>query len=168
KIESRPDDYPQFRVRENVIYKYASAAIPLETNVREWKIYIPVNRRKEVLRASHDPPTASHFGYFKTLARVTANYYWPNIRKDVAKYVKAQAIWFTARYHPQVNFVERSNRTVGTAIRSYVDTHDNWDAEIPKIQHAINTARHEITGFSPTFLNFARHVPLSGNYYGNV
>jgi multidrug efflux pump subunit AcrB len=67
-----------------------------------------------------------------------------------------------------VNFVERSNRTVGTAIRSYVDTHDNWDAEIPKIQHAINTARHEITGVSPTFLNFARHVPLSGNYYGNV
>jgi hypothetical protein len=89
KIESRPDDYPQFRVRENVIYKYASAPIPLETNVREWKIYVPVNRRKEVLRASHDPPTASHFGYFKTLARVTANYYWPNIRKDVAKYVKA-------------------------------------------------------------------------------
>ena len=37
-----------------------------------------------------------------------------------------------------------------------------------KIQQAINTSRHEVTGFSPAFLNFARHIPVSGKYYGEV
>lgn len=37
-----------------------------------------------------------------------------------------------------------------------------------KIQQAINTAKHEVTGYSPYLLNFGRNVPLSGKYYGPV
>jgi hypothetical protein len=88
--------------------------------------------------------------------------------RDLAAKYRVQSIWFNARYHPQVNFVERTHRSVGTAIKSYVQSHDTWDGEIQKIQQAINTARHEITGYTPAFLNFGRHVPLSGNYYGTV
>lgn len=29
-------------------------------------------------------------------------------------------IWYNSKFHPQVNFVERTNRTVKTAIRSYL------------------------------------------------
>lgn len=77
-------------------------------------------------------------------------------------------IRFNPVYSPQCNFVERNNRTVGTAIRSYIDNHDNWDKQIAKIQQAINTSKHEVTGFTPSFLVFGRHIPLSGNYYKDL
>ncbi|KAH0817198.1 hypothetical protein GEV33_005593 [Tenebrio molitor] len=57
---------------------------------------------------------------------------------------KVQKIWFTAKYHPQSNPVERYNRTVGTAIRNYVKgAHKKWDAEVAKIGYAIRTAVNE-------------------------
>lgn len=91
-----------------------------------------------------------------------------SIFKKLAKQYQVQKIWFSARYAPQCNFVERNNKTVGTAIRCYIKEHKDWDKEIHKIRQAINTAKHEVTGFSPSFLNFGRHVPISGNYYGEV
>ncbi|XP_072393875.1 uncharacterized protein [Diabrotica undecimpunctata] len=91
-----------------------------------------------------------------------------NIMKDLCKRYDVQKIWFSAVYSPQVNFVERNNRTIGTAIRSYIDNHRDWDKHIHEIRQAINTAKHEVTQYTPAFLNFARHVPLSGNYYGQV
>lgn len=39
-------------------------------------------------------------------------------------------------------------------LRAYVgEIHRNWDHEIPKIGFALRTAKSEITGYSPTFLN---------------
>lgn len=87
----------------------------------------------------------------------------------VCKEYKVQKIWFTAKYHPQANPVERYNRVIGTAIRCYIKgNHENWDAEIAKIGYAIRTAVSEITGFSPAFLNFGRVVPCTGEFYGKV
>lgn len=79
-------------------------------------------------------------------------------------------IWANARYHSQVNFVERYNRTVGAAIRSYLDgaDHRDWDRDIQKIAFALRTAVHESTGFSPAFLNFGRYVPANGSFYGRL
>lgn len=81
---------------------------------------------------------------------------------------EVQKIWFTPRYSAQCNFVERNNKTIGQAIRCYIDEHKNWDVELAKIQQAINTAYHEVHNYSPAFLNFGRHIPLSGKYYGKV
>lgn len=40
-----------------------------------------------MIKDNHDPPTCGHLGIFKTLARIAERYYWPNMRKDVAKYI---------------------------------------------------------------------------------
>lgn len=79
-------------------------------------------------------------------------------------------IWYNARYHPQVNQVERVNRVVETAIRSYIKDkkHKHWDQEISKIAYALRTAVHEVTGVSPTYINFGRFVPNKGTFYGNI
>lgn len=79
-------------------------------------------------------------------------------------------IFYNARYHPQVNAVERVNRVLEAAIRSYLKDSDHrcWDQEIHRIGFALRTAVHEATGFSPTMLNFGRYVPAKGSYYGNV
>lgn len=79
-------------------------------------------------------------------------------------------VYFNANFHPQVNAVERVNRVLGAAIRSYLKDidHRTWDQEIHKIGFALRTAVHEATGYSPTFLNFGRYVPTSGDYYGKL
>jgi hypothetical protein len=89
--------------------------------------------------------------------------------KKLMNTYKIQRVWYNARYTPQVNPVERVNRVIGTAIRSYVkDNHRSWDQEVYKIGHAIRNAVHEVTGFTPSFLNFGRTIPPSGDFYGKL
>lgn len=88
--------------------------------------------------------------------------------KEFDNFVKKFSIpqvFYNLFYHPQVNPVERVNRTIGTAIRCFIkDSHKKWDTQIPEIQMAINTAVHEVTGFTPAFLNFGRKLPVRGSY----
>ncbi|KAG5895038.1 hypothetical protein JTB14_014776 [Gonioctena quinquepunctata] len=79
-------------------------------------------------------------------------------------------IFHNCKYHPQVNAVERVNMVVGAAIRSYLKNNDHrsWDQEVHKIAFAIRTAVHEMTGFSPSFLNFGWYVPSKGSFYGRI
>lgn len=283
KVLLNPELFPQWKVENDILFKLIPASLPMTTNSTEWKCVIPKPQRKDVIRSCHELPTAGHFGFYKTLAKVSELYYWPKMRTDILKFVKCceicgaqkifnrpglglmgkeknvqfpwqiialdligplprskkgntfllvigdwftkytilkplrvataqnvvkflesevflkfgvpqfiiadngtqfagramkelansykvQKIWFTAVYSPQCDFVERTNRTVGTAIRSFIkdNDHTDWDKELDKISHALNTARHEVTGYTPAFLNFGRHLPLSGDYYGQV
>lgn len=87
--------------------------------------------------------------------------------KDFLRKYNVQNTWYNARYHPQVNPTERVNKVLGTAIASYVkNDHKEWDIEVFKIAQAIRTARHEVTGYPPAFLNFGRIVPVDGKFYG--
>lgn len=73
---------------------------------------------------------------------------------------------YTPKYTPQVNLVERYNKTIMTAVASYVEeNHRSWDKQLYKIQFAINSAVNESTGFSPFFLVHAREPVINGNFY---
>lgn len=75
-------------------------------------------------------------------------------------------IHYTPKYTPQVNLVERFNRTIITCISTYVDNdHRSWDLFIPKVQFAINNSVNEATGFSPSFLVFGRELVTCGSHY---
>lgn len=90
--------------------------------------------------------------------------------KDLLTKYSISHVWYNAKYHPQVNNVERANRVIGTAIRSYIkeNNHRDWDKLIPQIANAINTCVHEATGYSPAVLTFGRELPTSGGYYGEI
>lgn len=111
------------------------------------------------------------FTYFGTPSIVIADngsqFKSKEFKTLIDKY-KISNIWFNARYHPQCNNVERSNRVISTAIRSYIKdkNHRNWDQNIHQICNAINSASHEVTKCSPAFLVFGRNLPLSREYYG--
>ena len=64
-------------------------------------------------------------------------------------------------YHPQTNgLCERNNATIMDAMNAIL--HDNklktqfWDLNLPEVTHHFNCTTHEITGFTPYFLNFFR------------
>jgi hypothetical protein len=58
-----------------------------------WKerIYIPINQtlRERAIRWCHDEPMAGHPGIAKTLELTTRTFWWPNMKKDIEKYIKA-------------------------------------------------------------------------------
>lgn len=282
KVSDSPELYPSFLVKDNTLYKHVLTKLPLVSNISDWKIVVPTANRQAILKSSHDDETAGHFGVFKTLAKVSELYYWPNMRKSVYKYVRKcqtcaankpsnlpqaglmgayrdinfpyqllsadligpyprskngcqyvlvvvdwftkyvhvnpiakattrsiikflenvvflnfgvpqifacdngsqftskefeqfiksyeiQKVWYNARYHPQVNHTERANKVVISTIRCFInENHKDWDKNIYKIAHAINSARHDVTGYSPNFLNFCRNIPIKGDFYGKI
>lgn len=89
--------------------------------------------------------------------------------KNFMNEYKVQKIWYTARYHPQINATERQNKVIVTAIRSFItDNHKTWDESIFKISQAIRLSRSDATGYSASFLTFGRNVPITGDYYGKI
>lgn len=75
-------------------------------------------------------------------------------------------VWYNSFYHPQNNFTERYNRTLGNCLRAYCqEDQRHWDANLAKIQLALRTAVHSVTGHSPFFLNFGRKYMAAGNEY---
>lgn len=281
KVETNPELYPQFKVEDNVLFKFLPSKSPLNTNDLDWKYVVPKSQRLQIIKDSHDPPHCAHFGFYKTLRRLQQYYYFPKMRCDVLKFVKSckicqsqklsnstrlglmgsqkpanfpfqiiavdimgpfprsprgfcyllvvadffskytilcpmrdatannvvkflehqiflvygvpqfvicdngpqfagktfkklaqtykvQKIWYTPRYAAQCNFVERNNKTIGQAIRCYLNEHKDWDRELSKIQFAINSAIHEVHNYAPSYLVFARHIPESGDFYGKI
>lgn len=72
-------------------------------------------------------------------------------------------ILLNPNYHPQANPAERVNRVIKTMLASYVkEDQRTWDEQIPQIGFAIRSAVHEVTGYTPAFLNFGREVRASG------
>lgn len=89
--------------------------------------------------------------------------------KNLMNTYKVQKLFYNANYHPQINHTERTNKVIVTSLRCYIhENHKNWDLHIHKVAQAIRTAKHDVTGYSPSFLNFARNIPLTGDYYGKI
>ena len=53
------------------------------------RVYIPDSSelRKLVLQEMHDVPYAGHPGYQKTVIAVRKEYFWPDMKNDVASYI---------------------------------------------------------------------------------
>ncbi|KAF4514208.1 UNVERIFIED_CONTAM: hypothetical protein B566_EDAN019430, partial [Ephemera danica] len=64
----------------------------------------------------------------------------------------------TVVYRPQGNPTERINRTVKQCIKSYVDSHRDWDQHLSAIAFAIRSIPSDTTGFSPAALTFGREL----------
>lgn len=65
----------------------------------------------------------------------------------------------TTSYHPQTNLTERVNRTLKVMIASFVGAnHEMWDRWLPEFRFAINTAKHDTTGYTPAELALGRNL----------
>ncbi|XP_053698818.1 uncharacterized protein LOC128745766 [Sabethes cyaneus] len=71
--------------------------------------------------------------------------------------------WLNTRYHSQANPVERVNRTINAAIRTYVKEDQRlWDTRVPEIEMVLNTSVHSSTGFTPYFITHGHEFSEAG------
>lgn len=90
RLEEHPHKFPTWRVENNMLYKYVkSSPSELAAPSSSWKRVVPKDKRREVLLRCHDIPAAGHIGIFKTYWKVCQLYYWPKMRSDITRYVKA-------------------------------------------------------------------------------
>lgn len=79
---------------------------------------------------------------------------------------KIPNVRYTPKYTPQVNTVERYNKTIMIAVSTFIkNDHRSWDLNLPKIQFALNTAVSEVTGYTPSFLVYGRELVTCGSHY---
>lgn len=90
RIAKKPLDYPKWRIQDDVLFRHMKEPYPgLEGSAFDWKIVVPKSHRQSIIQQHHDTPTAGHTGVWKTLGRLAQKYYWPKMRADVARYVRA-------------------------------------------------------------------------------
>ncbi|XP_058840796.1 uncharacterized protein K02A2.6-like [Topomyia yanbarensis] len=71
--------------------------------------------------------------------------------------------WTTSRHHSQGNPVERLNRSINAAIRTYCQKDQRcWDTYIVDIEHVFNNTVHSATGLSPFFVTRHYEIATSG------
>lgn len=85
-------------VREGVSRKNIKFYVKSDVLYRQYKdrngrvceqLVVPEKYRKDLLELSHGNSWSGHLGIRKTKARLTAEYYWPGIWKDVENWVKS-------------------------------------------------------------------------------
>lgn len=89
KISKNPERYPDWKLVNDVLYKLVPNRFKIPLNVPEWKMVVPCFEREEIIRRCHDDLGSGHFGFYKTLKKVQINYYWPNVKKDVIRFVRS-------------------------------------------------------------------------------
>lgn len=86
--------------------------------------------------------------------------------KQMLEKYKVPKLHFTPKYTPHVNTVERYNKTIMTAISTFISNDQRiWDLLLPKIQFAVNCSVNEVTGYTPSFLVYGRELVTCGKHY---
>lgn len=109
-----------------------------------------------------------HYGVPETIILDNGPQMISNELQELFTLYNIPKVHYTPRYCPQVNTVERYNKTIITAVASFIDKdHRTWDLHLNQIQFAINTAVNEVTTYTPAFLVFGRELVPSGSIYNS-
>jgi hypothetical protein len=87
KIEDSPASYPDFSLNDGLL-------------LRCGKIWVsPTSRFKLLLlQEYHESPIGGHAGVVKTLKRLSANFFWPNMRQEVQKFIASCVVCQQTKY----------------------------------------------------------------------
>lgn len=89
QVRKNPLKFAGWRESNGKLWKHVRSDYPeLSPSRDSWKLVVPKKLRYDVIRGSHDPPTAGHVGIFKTFVKVADRYYWPKMRSDISNFVR--------------------------------------------------------------------------------
>jgi hypothetical protein len=76
--------------REELVRKYQLIQNDNGKLMKDGLIFIPTEELQlEILKQRHDSRTAGHFGIHKTVELITRDFWWPQLREMVSKYVQS-------------------------------------------------------------------------------
>lgn len=100
--------------------------------------------------------------------RITTDYGKQFISKEMKDLLKKYGTSHinSPKYSPQSNISERANRTILSAIRSYInENHTKWDVHLFEIASALRNTIHDITKCTPHFLVFGQNMITHASEY---
>lgn len=91
QVITDPTAHPCWKIVGGRLYNYRPNPVIddlLGEDDDAWKLVVPHDQQLQVLKECHEAPTAGHLGRYKTHQRAILRYYWPNIYKDIAHFVR--------------------------------------------------------------------------------
>ena len=78
-----------YLIKDDILMrKWSPTACDNEKGETVYQIVVPTVHRREVLELAHDLPVSGHLGLRKTYNRVLQHFFWPGLKRDVAKWCK--------------------------------------------------------------------------------
>ena len=79
------------------------------------KMFVPENKRFDIIKEIHDQPTAEHLGKRRTLQMIQRFFEWPKMRADVERYVRNCHVCRRSKapkneYHGELQSIESENK----------------------------------------------------------
>lgn len=89
-VRKYPEKFPDWFVEEQRLYIHRPNNFQ-ESEIHDlnpWKLVLCQERRHTAIEQNHSVPQAGHLGVEKTVYRLSTNYYWPQMFRDVAHYIR--------------------------------------------------------------------------------
>ncbi|CAM8968817.1 unnamed protein product [Rhodiola kirilowii] len=86
-IQTSPASFPDYTLRDDLILYRNRLLVPDDSAVRQL-----------IIHEFHNTPIGGHAGIQRTVARISSNFYWPGLRKDVTDYINQCAICQQVKY----------------------------------------------------------------------
>lgn len=81
--------YLRWQIVESELYhRKPNATTEIVEDRNQWKLVVPQESRRAVMRENHDTLQAGHLGTEKTYRRIALRYHWPRMFQDIARYVR--------------------------------------------------------------------------------
>ncbi|KAJ8951776.1 hypothetical protein NQ317_010589 [Molorchus minor] len=81
-------DLPNWTSRGYIMFSGVLYRYNPEEDYEEAQLVVPMCARKRIMTQYHDEPSAGHYGYERTLQKISKRYYWTGMRKYIRDYVK--------------------------------------------------------------------------------
>ena len=75
-----------FQEKNGLLYRETQAP---QRNHKYLQLVAPYSIRKRILHIFHNSVTGGHFAYQRTYLKISAKFYWPNMREEIHEYCKA-------------------------------------------------------------------------------
>ncbi|XP_060564385.1 uncharacterized protein LOC132723637 [Ruditapes philippinarum] len=128
----------------------------------KWIVAIPIKNQEAVTVANKFiEKFVSVFGVPKQIHSDQGRNFESSLFQEMCKILGSEKTRTTA-FRPQSDgLVERGQRTIKAMLTKFVDENQkNWDAYLPILCMAYNSAVQETTGFTPSMLMFGRELDL--------
>jgi len=127
---------------------------------RRRKAYVPPDGavRGEIMKICHDNQLAGHFGQKKTKVLVQRKYYWPNMAKDIAKYIKGCDICQRVKARRQRKAGEM--QALPLPVKPFVSITMDFITDLPPSEDVLTGAIYDsILVIIDRYTKFGRYIP---------